>query len=238
MHGSFRTGTLASLLALVPAYAQPQTGTPDDARLIADGLSIETMFDDTAIRGEGGARIGRVENVIFHEDGRALSIIAEVDPAGGGEEIHLNVPWDRIGLGDSPAAIDVPMTGDAIAEYSIFGDYVEGEQVVGEIGAQTPGEVSGDIATGPATFRATDLIGDTAVLADGTRYGHVADLVVLEGALAAVLVEASASGRPGHFAFPFSAEAAADPAAPDYRLSLSPEQAEALAPFDRTRLEP
>jgi len=168
----------------------------------ADGASVDAIFDTLSIRGAGGEDIGDVENIVFHRDGRVLSLIAEVGGFWDIGDTHVNIPWDQVRLEGN--SLVVPVTEESVDDYSAFrtnyllaGDASDAVQVVDD-----------DLATGPQAFRATDLIGDYARIGEGSGYaniGYVEDLVISGGRLAAVVVrpDAEGYGMRGRFAYPY-----------------------------------
>lgn len=169
--------------------------TYDD--IYADGWSVDEMLDDVEVVGADGEEIGDVENVMFDAEGKILAVIAEVGGFWDIGDTHVSVPWDQVEVGDG--SIAVPVTEENVEEFSIFGE----GGFYHEEAAQDVQQVDDDLTAGAGVFKATDLIGDYAYLTGGERYGYVDDVVVREGAIEAVVIDAGAYGTPGYYAYPY-----------------------------------
>jgi len=78
------------------------------------------------------------------------------------------------------------------------------EQVIDATDTDETQPVDDDLVAGSGIFKATDLIGDYAYLPDGARYGYVADIIVQDGAISALVTDAAAYGRRGYYAYPYA----------------------------------
>lgn len=166
--------------------------------LYAEGLSIDRMMDDFDVHGEAGDEIGSIENVIIDDEAQVLAIIAQVGGVWDIGDTHISVPWDQVEIEDG--SVTVPLTEDNIDDYSIFGEYgFFFDETASDIT-----EVDDDLETGTGIFKATDLIGDYAYLTGDTRYGYVHDLLIQNGEVTTVVVNADAYGTPGYYAYPYS----------------------------------
>jgi sporulation protein YlmC with PRC-barrel domain len=205
--------------------------------LYADGISVEEMLD-ADVNGPTGDDIGDVENVLFDEDGRVLSVIAEV---GGLLEIgdtHVNIPWERISAAAFDDGIEIDLTQEAIEEFTLLTDEyvtVEDTSEVQEVG----GDNAGVVATGPQVWRATDVIGDTARLReDGEAhadYGYVDDIIIRGEEIAAVVVGPGAGlGAADYYAYPYYSFR---PGPGYYDLPYTEAEVEGLEPFDEEAFE-
>ena len=201
----------ASTLALVaggPALAQDDTvrvlAEWRYDSLYAEGWSVENMFDMTEVIGDNGEVIGDVENVIFSNDGEVLGIIAQVGGFWDIADTHVHVPWDDVTMQSGIQQVQVPVTENTVVNYDVFGGYPDDEQVVTADDTGTTQPVSDDLAAGSGIFKATDLMGDYAYLSDDTPYGYVADLIILDGSISAIVSDAAPYGRPGYYAYPYS----------------------------------
>jgi sporulation protein YlmC with PRC-barrel domain len=166
--------------------------------LYADGMSVDTILDDYEVRGANGDDIGSVENMIFDADAKVLAIIAQVRGFWDIGDTHVSVPWNEVEVSDG--ALTAPVTEDNLDDYSIFGD----SGFFHDEAASEVAQVDDDLETGAGVFKATDLIGDYAYLAGNERYGYVYDLLIQDGEVTTVVVEARAAGTPGYFAYPYS----------------------------------
>lgn len=240
MTDTMRLTVSALTLAIAgPAVAQ------DDAVIILsnwnydtlyeDGWSVENMFDSTEVIDANGEPIGDIENVIFSDEGKLLGIIAEVGGFWDIGDTHIQVPWEQIENSDSIAQLTVPVTEETVDQYDVFGDYWMEEDTI--TSPETVGPVNDDLVAGPNVFKATDLIGDYVVLSDGGRYGYVADIVVVDGAISAIVTDAAAYGRPGYYAYPYTYRGVSPDAGTRYTLPYPPAELQIIDNFDYDRLQ-
>lgn len=202
--------------------------------LYADGMSVEELLD-ADVNGPTGEDIGEVENVLFDQDGRVLSIIAEVGGFLEMGDTHVNVPWDQVQVAEGGDEVTIPVAQDTVEDYTLVTDEVvtatDASTEIEEVG----GDNIGALNTGPAVWKATDLIGDTARLRDGEAddlvgYGYVDDIVVRGDGIAAVVVSPGAGlGAPGYYALPYHG---LTPGLGTYDLPYERTEVEALEPFD------
>lgn len=166
--------------------------------LYAGAWSADRMLDEFDVYGEEGEEIGSIENLIIGDDGQVLAIIAQVGGFWDIGDTHVSVPFDQVEL--APGEARIPLTEDNADDYSIFGDagfYYEET-------AQNVNVVDDDLETPPGILKATDLIGDYAYLSDNLRYGYVSDLLIRDGKVASVVVNAAGYGTPGYYAYPYT----------------------------------
>lgn len=173
--------------------------------LYVNGLSVDDMIDDAQVYGVNGDEIGSVENVVFSNDGRVLSLVAEVGGFWDLFDTHVNVPWDEVVVG-AEGRISIPVTEENVEDYATW---KTGYLTEGDAGAGVA-VVDDDLETGPAIFRATDLIGSYSRIRDGEgkayrNYGYVNDLVIRDGRLQAVVVnpDTGYGMTPGAYAYPY-----------------------------------
>jgi len=206
--------TAASSLVLITAtsvFAQEQTQDNVEVlsawaydALYAEGWSVESMFNETEVVNIEGEVIGDVENIMFSNDGKVLGLIAEIGGVLDVGDTHISVPWDEVTVAKGIGELTVLVTETNIGDYDVFGDYWGSEELVTAADMTGSAEpVNDDITTGPSIFKATDLIGDYVFLSDNVRYGYISDLIVQDGAIAAIVTDASAYGRNGYYAYPY-----------------------------------
>ncbi len=171
--------------------------------LYLGGMSVDEMMDDMEVYGPTGEEIGSVENVVFSNDGRVLSLVAEVGGFWDMFDTHVNVPWDQVNYSGEDKII-IPVTEENVEDYSTW-----------KTGYLTPQDAMGvevvddDLETSPGIFRATDLMGDYARVKGGeangySNYGYVNDLIIRDGQLQAVVVSPDAGyGISGPYAYPY-----------------------------------
>jgi hypothetical protein len=242
---SHRAALLASvgLAVALPAFAQEQDVNveaeivPLDGwtydELYATGISLDQLIGADVIGPEGDDDIGDVENVLFDQEGRVLSIVAEV---GGFLELgdtHVNIPWDQVEVMEGGDEVRIPITEETAEEYTLFSEAVVGLSDVEDI-QQVSGDNAGEVLTGPQVWRATDLIGDYARLRDGdtwVNYGYVDDAIIRDGQIVAVVAGADVTwGAPGRYAYPYYG--AWNPGMGFYDLPYDRTEVEGLEPFD------
>lgn len=238
----FSIATTASTIALLtasPSLAQNEVQVLTDWRydaLYAQGWSVENMFDLTAIIDASGEDIGDVENVIFSNDGQVLGIIAEVGGFLDIGDTHIHVPWDAVTIVDGIAQIQVPVTEENVNDYDIFGTYLD-EETITEADTSSVAVVDDNLVAGVNVFKATDLIGDYVYLSDGSRYGYVADLIVNDGKISAIISDSTSYGRPGYYAYPYSDRNLRTGAASRYDMEYSATEIDTIESFDYNELQ-
>lgn len=171
--------------------------------LYLNGLSVDDMIDDAEVYGVNGEEIGSVENVVFSNDGRVLSLVAEVGGFWDLFDTHVNVPWEEVVVG-AEGRLSIPVTEENVEDYSTW---KTGYLTAGDADAGVA-VVDDDLETGPSIFRATDLIGSYSRIRDGEsyrNYGYVNDLVIRDGQLQAVVVnpDTGYGMTPGGYAYPY-----------------------------------
>lgn len=238
--------TLLASAAL--ALAVPALGVAQEANIEADivpldgwttddlytaGISVEELIGADVVGPEGDDDIGDVENVLFGPEGEVLSVVAEI---GGFLELgdtHVNIPWDQVEVLDGGDEVRVPVTEEAVADYTLFSEAIVGLSDVEDV-QQVSGDNAGEVLTGPQVWRATDLVGDYARLRDGegwVNYGYVEDAIIRDGRVAAVVANADVSwGAPGLYAYPYNA--GWEPAGAFYDLPYERTETEILEPLD------
>ena len=232
----------ASTIALV--IATQSVAQNQEVQLLSDwrydalytaGWSVDNMFDRTEIIDANGDEIGDIENIIFSNDGQVLGIIAQVGGFWDIGDTHVHIPWDVVTLQDGIAQMIIPVTQDTIDEYDVFGDGWFDDQVISAADTAVTQAVNDDLVAGAGIFKATDLIGDYVYLSDGARYGYVADIIVQDGAISAMVTDAGASGRSGFYAYPYAYRA--DMYGPRYELPYETNDVDTIEAFDYTQLQ-
>ncbi|WP_439524105.1 PRC-barrel domain-containing protein [Marivita sp.] len=243
--------TTTSALALAsPAIAQDAQDNQDTAegssvevlsswtydQLYAEGWSVEDMFATTDVVDTSGETIGDVENVIFGTNGEMLGLIAEVGGFWDIGDTHVHVPWSEASMTDGIEQIQVPVTEDTVDEYGIFGGYSGDGQLTQEDTSDTSA-VDDDVMAGPDVFKATDLIGDYAYLSDDVRYGYVADIIVQDASISAIVSDARAYGSGGYYAYPYSENRVSPMRSPRYDMPYDDAAIDTLENFDYDQLQ-
>ncbi|HKL45643.1 MAG TPA: PRC-barrel domain-containing protein [Roseovarius sp.] len=243
-----RTATAITLVAAIPAFAQDSENQDSDgdsvqvlatwtyAPLYEDGWSVENMFNVTDVTGPGDEVIGDVENVIFRNNGEVLGIVAQVGGFWDIGDTHVFVPWDDVSVGDDLSQAQVPVTEEEVDDFDIFGA-TEGDAMVAESDASDTNVVDDDLVAGESVFKATDLIGDYAYLSDGVQYGYVADLIVQDGRISAVVSDAASYGRSGYYAYPYQYGRGSPRMGPRYQMPYDQSEIDTIESFDYTQLQ-
>jgi len=240
------TGTRLAASALALLTASPALAQDNDVQILAawtydtlyaTGWSVEEMFDTTEVIDANGETIGDVENVIFSDDGKLLGIIAEVGGFWDIGDTHVFVPWDRVTLGATVERAAIPLTEETIDDYDVFGEYWFDEETITEADTESAGPLDDDLVAGPGVFKATDLIGDYAYLSDGVRYGYIADIIVEDGEIAAIVTDAAAYGRPGYYAYPYSYRGVSPVAGRRYLMPYGAGDIDTIESFDYDELQ-
>lgn len=168
-------------------------------RIYGEGWSARNLLDDASVYGPDGDEMGSVENLIIDRNGKLLGIVAEVGGFIDIGDTHVFVPWDQVQLSDELKRVTLPVTEENIESYSMSPD---GYLQKSETGARRV--VDDDLSSGQRIWKASDLLGDEAVLNGMVGYGHVDDLVFTSDArLHAVVVNSYAGFRGNYRAFPF-----------------------------------
>ena len=212
---------LALALGTAAATASAQDVVPldrwNDERSYAEGWSADQVID-LDVKNAEGEDIGEVENIVIGPDGDVRGLILEVGGFLDIGDTHFMVPWEQVEVTDGAGEIEyvsVPIADDSWDQFDLSAS-------------------SGDVETGPRSFRATELIGDYTSLGGTTGYGMVNDLVFdAEGRLQAVVVNQSGAYGGGYRACPYYGyDHGFDPGADRYELPYADTDIDALEPFD------
>ncbi|WP_292294702.1 PRC-barrel domain-containing protein [Marivita sp.] len=206
------------------------------APLYEEGWSVENMFNVTDVTDATGETIGDVENVIFSNTGEVVGIIAQVGGFWDIGDTHVFVPWEDVSIGNDISLAQVPVTEDEVDNFDVFGA-AEGDGMIAEGDASGTNVVDDDLVAGQGIFKATDLIGDYAYLADGVRYGYVADIIVQDGAITAVVSDAASYGRSGYYAYPYEDGRVSPLMGARYQMPYDQAQIDTIENFDYTQLQ-
>lgn len=233
----------ASVLAFIvasPAFAQDDvdvlTNWAYDG-VYADGWSVETMFGATEVVDATGEDIGDIENVIFSNEGEVLGIIAQVGGFWDIGDTHVHVPWDQVTITDDIQQVQIPVTEETIDDYDVFDGLWGDEQVINEDATDTTQAVDDDLEAGSGIFKATDLIGSYVYLSDDVRYGYIADILVEDNAIAAIVTDATAYGRGGYYAYPYGYYGTSPMGTTRYDMPYDSAEVDTIESFDYEQLQ-
>ncbi len=233
------TASTIALISAAPAMAQNDVQVLSNWNydpLYTDGWSVENMFNRTEVLDVSGEDIGDVENVIFDTNGEILGIIAQVGGFWDIGDTHIHVPWDSITFVDGIAQIEIPVTEQTVEDYDVFGGYWD-EETLSQADTSSVAVVDDDLVAGVSVFKATDLMGDYAYLSDGARYGYVADIIVNDGTISAIVSDATAYGRRGYYAYPYGGQGFVMPNGPRYEMQYDATEIDTIENFDYNRLQ-
>jgi hypothetical protein len=167
--------------------------------LYDSGWSVEELLDETAVTGPSGQEIGSVENLVISDDGKIMAMVAEVGGVLDLGDTHVSIPWNEVELSQDMQRVEIPINEESADDYWIFGERSpllkeEADRIV---------TLNEDTKTGIKIFKATDLIDDYAYLTGDVKYGYVNDLLVQDGKVSAVVIDASRYANPGYYAYPY-----------------------------------
>ncbi|MCD7059807.1 PRC-barrel domain-containing protein [Pelagibacterium xiamenense] len=206
--------------------------------LYSNGWSVDDFIWSGTVQGPNGDEIGNVENVIFSDDGEALALIAEVGGFWDIGDTHVSVPWDEVQVSADGQMATVPVTEDSVGDYAMFSDENWfSDEVFRQDSAQDVSEVDDDLEAGPNVFKANEFIGDYAYLPEEVPYGYVNDLIVGDGRIQSIVIDASSyNGAPGYYAYPYETQASWDPHSRGYAVPYGESEIQSLDTFDYDRL--
>ncbi|MBS1302620.1 PRC-barrel domain-containing protein, partial [Loktanella sp. SALINAS62] len=243
MKQTIMTATAASALALAvatPAFAQEDVQVLSNWAydgLYAEGWSVDTAFGTTEVVDATGEDIGDIENIIFSNEGEVLGIIAQVGGFWDIGDTHVHVPWDEITMTEGTQQIQVPVTEETIDDYDVFDGNWEDEQVITEDATDSTQVVDDDLVAGSGIFKATDLIGSYAYLSEDVPYGYVADIIVQNDAIAAIVTDSTAYGRAGYYAYPYRYTGTSPMGTTRYDMQYDATEVDTIESFDYEQLQ-
>lgn len=204
--------------------------------LYDQGLSVENLLDESRVYDKTGRDVGQVDNVVFSRSGKVLAIVAEISGFFDMSETHVSIPWGQIGFTKHRDTIELPVDKADLEKRSTVDE--DGVLTKGETAARVKVKEGSSLKTGNGIFLAHQLLGDRVYLESGRRWGNLNDLAILDGRLAAIVVEVPDQGPSRHFAYPFKHETGGpvDAKSPRYTLPFSEDEADKMAEFDYERL--
>lgn len=228
--------------AALPADIVPLS-TWNYGDLYEDGFSADQLVESAPVTGVDGDRIGDVEDFIIDRDGNVIALVIEVGGFWDIGDTHVSIPYDEVAMSADPEdGIAVPLTEDNLDEYGFEIDLFEAETAADRI---VPYVDDADI---PRAWRASEIIGDYARLGadedtDDPRtagtYGYVSDLILRDGAVAAVIVQPASTYGTGYRAFPYRGYGTGWTAgSPYYDLPYSAGEVGGMGTFDYGRMGP
>ena len=227
MSNTSRIRVIASALLLcaasAPLYSQTPGTTPQqsqggidiinwDQAELRGGFSANRLIGLT-VRGSKGESIGKVENILVNDQGKATAIVVE---SGGFLDIgdgHFRIPWNDMKVADNLDHVVVPLRKDTARQYRELRDKEK-------------------VKTGPREYRVSELRNDIVKLRDGTQYGQVDDLIISRsGEVKAIVVEGVAATGRARYVYPYRPDVFAFNIK-SYQLPYERTQINSLKPFD------
>ncbi|TGN61820.1 PRC-barrel domain containing protein [Paracoccus liaowanqingii] len=229
--GVFWTADVATANTLEAEVISLDDWAYDD--LYAEGISAEDFIDEMVVYDVTGEEIGDVEDIIIGPDGRIASIVAEVGGLWDIGDTHVSVPYAEVVMSDDGLGVVIPVTEETVGDYGFDRD-------VFTAGSATSEVVSGvDDAEVLRGWRASELIGDYARIRDGdaySNYGYINDLLLRDGQVAAVVVQANEAYGSGYRAYPYSGYGGGwNAGSPYYDMQYDAEEVGGVEEFDYGR---
>lgn len=232
-------------LAAAGALAQKTADPLSDADVIpldqwgsekvyTGGISAEEFIDEMEVYSTTGDDIGDVEDIIIGPEGNVVAVVAEIGGVWDIGDTHVSVPFDEVEMNADGNGIVVPLTEETVGDYDVM---VTEAMVARDLDSEVTAGVD-DVALGRA-WRATELIGDYARLtgdSDFLNYGYVNDIILRDGAVAAVVIERAYDRGGGYEVYPYATADDWDAGTPYYDLPYGETDVEGMEPFDYERL--
>lgn len=229
-----------------------QTNTRVDQNNLSEAQELRSLdeWDYSALYERGGFRaeqlleakvfspqeneIGEMENIVLDQKNQIVTLIAEVGGMWDSGDRHVAIPWDEVEFFE--AGIKVPVRQDSVEEYDLFTNITIDEAYIYKQEMERVSTVEEDVATGPRTWKISDILDDYASLKEGKGYGYITDaLFSSNGIMQAIIINPSdvESGKGGPRAYPFYGYSEGwRPGDSHYLLPYSKEDVEELPTFD------
>jgi sporulation protein YlmC with PRC-barrel domain len=193
-HSCFAAGSLA-IISLCSVQVQAiEQRSPSLIRVVP--LSADELYQGwlasevlgKELVSKGGARLGRVSNILVGTDTAQIgALVVEAAATGDAKEYVFRIPWQKVESSSLPDRVVVDLADSRLPEYDIF--------------VPDQPKRSGQSAE---DFAVSAVIGDRARLQTGRGYGYVRDVVFTpEGRLRAVLITRGIRLGGGTVAFGF-----------------------------------
>ncbi|MWJ29073.1 PRC-barrel domain containing protein [Halomonas sp. ZH2S] len=147
--------------------------------------------------------IGEMVNIILDWENQIVTVIAEVGGVWDSGDRHVAIPWDEVEFFED--GIKVPVRHDNLEEYDLFSSVNIDESYIYKQEMERISNVEENVATGPQTWKITDIMHDYASMENDGGYGYITDaLFSRSGVMQAIIVKpASAEFGQGPRAYPF-----------------------------------
>lgn len=160
-------------------------------------------FLDAKVFSPQGNKIGEMANIILDQENQVVTVIAEIGGMWDSGDRHVAIPWDEVEFYED--GIKVPARQDNLEEYDLFSSVNIDESYIYKQEIKRVSNVEENVATGPQTWKITDIMHDYASMENDGGYGYITDaLFSRSGVMQAIIVKpASAEFGQGPRAYPF-----------------------------------
>lgn len=147
--------------------------------------------------------IGEMENIVLDQRNQIVTVIAEVGGMWDSGDRHVAIPWDEVEFIEE--GIKVPIQQDTVEEYDLFTNVTINEAYIYKQEMERVSTVEEDVATGPQTWKISDIIDDYASMKNDEGYGYITDtLFSNNGIMQAIIIKpANNEFGQGPRAYPF-----------------------------------
>ncbi|WP_339884489.1 PRC-barrel domain-containing protein [Vreelandella maris] len=177
--------------------------------------------------------IGEIVNIVLDQQNQIVTLIAEVGGMWDSGDRHVAIPWDEVELFE--AGIKVPVQQDNVEEYDLFTNVTIDEAYIYKQEMERVSTVEEDVATGPQTWKISDIIDDYASIESEEGYGYITDaLFTNNGIMQAIIIKPSREEfGSGPRAFPFYGYPEGwRPGSSYYQLPYASDEVKELPVFD------
>lgn len=198
----------------------------------AEALLAATVFSPQE------EEIGEIVNIVLDQQNQIVTIIAEVGGMWDSGDRHVAIPWDEVELFEAGAK--VPVHQENIEEYDLFTNVTIDEAYLYKQEMERVSTVEEDVATGPQTWKISDIIDDYASIESEQGYGYITDaLFTNNGIMQAIIVKPSREAfDSGPRAYPFYGYPEGwRPGRSYYQLPYASEEVKELPVFDYDNYE-
>lgn len=196
------------------------------------GFRAERFLDAKVFSSQEN-EIGEMKNIVLDQKNQIVSVIAEIGGMWNSGDRHVAIPWDEVEFFKD--GIRVPVQQDNIEEYDLFTNVTINESYIYKQEMEQVSTVEKDVATGPQTWKMSDIINDYASMKNDGDYGYITDaLFSRSGIMQAIIVKPSnAEFSQGPRAYPFYGYPEGwRPGDSHYMLPYSREDVEGLPVFE------
>ncbi len=201
------------------------------------GFRAEALLEATVFSPQED-EIGEIVNIVLDQQNQIVTLIAEVGGMWDSGDRHVAVPWDEVELFE--AGVKVPVRQENVEEYDLFTNVTIDEAYIYKQEMERVSTVEEDVATGPRTWKISDVIDDYASIESEEGYGYITDaLFTSNGIMQAIIVKPSSETfGSGPRAYPFYGYPEGwRPGRTHYTLPYASEEVKALPVFDYDRYE-